>query len=381
MQAIGIDIGTYCLKMALLRQEPEGRFSCTVHSLPTPTDAVKAGVVVRQREVGYCLRRMWRALGGSERKATAAVPMDQAVLRWLDLPPMTETDLIAAAPFEARKYISYPVEKAEVAIRAFDSANIQGMRALLTVSPTEVVVSRAEALEAAGIEVAAMELEPFPVLRAVGELRRGHAGFWRGQSIGFLMIGEEKSGLFIVQDGKPVFMRSILWGTGRLYASLGAALGCTIEEARQCIEGGTASVTSEGILCWEQAGENRQSDRFTMELEPLARETARLLSYYRSLYPERSYEGTLASLLIGGGITDLPGISTFLSRRLEVTVAPYRVASDRLGGAIQVAPAGLIRAAGAYAVAIGLAQGALATPRVATVATPLHAHVWRRAAA
>ena len=59
-------------------------------------------------------------------------------------------------------------------------------------------------------------------------------------------------------------------------------------------------------------------------LERLTRECLRLLRYFRSLHPERSYAGILDHMVLSGGPAGLRGLPEYLSGFLKLRVEPVR---------------------------------------------------------
>lgn len=370
-RALGIDIGQHAIKAVLLEggaaratandfdldnTSEAGAAVCGSAHVQTPDGAVQKGVVVRPREVAAALRQIMRRLndgaGGAATpvlsRASLAAPADQAVVRWIDLPGMDADALRAATRFEARKYLSYPVDEAEIEIWAppaeaamplrSDEATAQKM--LLVATPKNVLRSRAEALEAAGLEVAGVELEMFALMRALRHAEnadgRGGAagaaataagrGAWARQragtaeSVAYLQIGAEVSGMCVVRNGRIGFLRVISWGGNRLTDALAAETAPT--PARAVKEGASARLDENGVFSWhdEKAGTRRETGVLLPELDRLGREIQRLLNYYRSLYPENSAEGMLSRLIFCGGTANLHGLPAYFANKLQVEV-------------------------------------------------------------
>ena len=63
------------------------------------------------------------------------------------------------------------------------------------------------------------------------------------------------------------------------------------------------------------------TEAFTPELDRLRREIQRLLNYYRSLFPERSYEGILDKVVLCGGAAGLNGLADISPASLQVEIS------------------------------------------------------------
>ena len=383
--ALGLDIGNHAIKAIVLKQTAEGYAVCYASHLPNGEGETRDGVV-NARSLAARLRPLLKEAGLPLRSASFALPTEHAQIRWLDLPQMTPDALRAATKFEARKYLPYSVDEAEVQILPIQQSGDQDegqMRALMVAAPRKMITSRAEALEAAGLEIAHAEVETFPLLRAQKPMERAVSVLWGGQPLTHVHLGHIASCMCVARGVDVRFMRAISWGSVRLSQTLAAALSIGPDEAQTILESASTQLDDGGILTWMEAGEPRQTDALIGELERLYREIQRLLNYYRSLFPERSYEGILDRIYLSGGAAGLNGLDDFFSRALqfEVTISnPFQLVT------LQLSPDSFAAVKGhraAFGVAVGLAMGALEMGRYAEIrqGQRMHEYVWRRKAA
>lgn len=389
---MGIDLGHYAVKAVLLEETADAVVAHYAAHVPTPTDSIRQGVIVNQRELAAQIKKIVRQSGSGIRAASIAIPIEQLVVRSLELPDMDGDELRQATRFEARKYLPFPAETAEIVIapigQTLDSEGAPHLRALLAAAPREVVRSRAETLEMAGLEVAAVEIEPIALMRAfhVNQSSRNQSSrntFWLGQPCVYVHLGQKSSGMCVVQDTHLRFVHKISWGSLRLTQALAAALGCTIAEAQAIEESPEAVLNPDGVFAWGEAADRRETRALAPELERLSREIQRLLSYYRSLFPERSYEGILDRLILSGGRADLRGLHRFFSEMFQIEVIarnPFQTFETHLSGSSFAAIEGRNHC---FAVAIGLALGDLhRSARTSSVKAGRPAEfVWRKTAA
>jgi type IV pilus assembly protein PilM len=386
--ALGIDIGQHSIKAVLLENSPSGFVLREAVQIPTPEGALHEGVIVRKREVAALLQQTVRGFSLAPDSASIAIPLEHSLIRWIELPHMDREALRAATRFEARKYLPYPVEKAAVQISTVEEDVVEEgrMHALLSAAPEEIVRSHAETLEWAGLEVASVEPEAFALVRALraSDNRENRWGsFWHGQPTSYLHLGEEVSGLCIVQDSRVRFMRAVAWGGARLSAALAQADECTREQAIAILQTETTFVDDKGVCIWRDKNGRRTLENAASELERLGREIQRLLNYYRSLFPERSYEGLVQRIVLSGGTAGLKGLARYFTRAFQIDTIigePFQSLAHRLAQELPV-PGG--RHSAVYAVAVGLAQAELMTQIEAQERENRDARelIWRREAA
>ena len=383
--ALGLDIGNYAIKAIVLKQTAEGYAVCYANRIRNRESDSEDGTV-NVRDLTARLRPMLKQAGLPLTSASFALPTEHAQIRWIDLPEMTPDALRAATKFEARKYLPYSVDEAEVQILPTQHSGDQEegkMRALMIAAPRKLITGRAEALEAAGLEVSHAEVETFPLLRAQKPTERAVSVLWGGQPLTHVHLGHLASCMCVAQGVDARFMRAISWGSARLSQALSLSLSIEVIAARDILESPSSQLDETGILTWTEAGETRQTNALTGELERLYREIQRLLNYYRSLFPERSYEGILDRIYLSGGAAGLRGLENYFSRALHFAVTisnPFQLVT------LQLSPESFAAVTGqraAFGVAVGLAMGALEMGRYAEARSSQRTreYVWRRKAA
>lgn len=360
---LGIDLGHHAVKAVLLERTDETIVARYAGYFLTPIDALCKGVLVEQRAVAAQIRQMVRQCGYDARAASIAIPIEYLVARLIDLPAMDDEALRTASRFEARKYLPYPVDKAEVVIipvgQTVDSEGAPRMQALLAAAPRDVVRSRAETLEMAGLEVAGIEIEPLALMRAFHSDRGPQKTIWGGQPSVYVHLGQKSSGMCVVQDAHLRFVHAISWGSSRLTQALATGISCSLDEAREIEESPSAAISANGSFSWGEGEGRRETGALLPEMERLGREVQRLLNYYRSLFPERSYEGILDRIIVSGGRANLKGLHHFFTALFQLEVEarnPFQSFETHLSLNGFAAINGRNHS---FAVAIGLALGDL----------------------
>ena len=385
--SLGIDLGHHAIKAVLLERTAETIVIRYAGYVLMPAEALQKGVLVEQRAVAAQIRQIVRQCGHNARAASIAIPIEHLVVRLIDLPAMDDEALRAASRFEARKYLPYPVDKAEIVIipvgQIVDSEGAPRMQALLAAAPRNVVRSRAETLEMAGLEVAGIEIEPLTLMRTFRADSGPQNTVWGGQPSVYVHLGQKSSGMCVVRGTRLLFVHAISWGSSRLTQALAAGIGCSLDEAREIEESPSAVISANGNFSWGDGEDRRETGSLMPEMERLGREMQRLLNYYRSLFPERSYEGILDRLIVSGGRANLKGLSHFFTELFQLEVEtrnPFQSFETHLSLSGYTAISGRNQS---FAVAIGLALGDLQRETCASlsqIGRPRE-YVWRRSAA
>src|SRR5262249_29782998 len=143
-------------------------------------------------------------------------------------PHMSETSLKKSIRFEASKYvpsIQDSVVEYELVGRSGDPPQLD---VLLVAAPNDMVNSRVSALEKAGLEPIAIDIEAFALLRV---LTAANLSPNDGGAVALVNLGATFTDLNIVHRGEVVVTRSIPIGGNALTQSIASAANVSAEEA------------------------------------------------------------------------------------------------------------------------------------------------------
>jgi type IV pilus assembly protein PilM len=161
---IGVDIGSRLLKICYAEPADHGRWKILRTSFaPTPRDSVRDGVVVDRAAVGNALRELIKSAGLSHvTGACAAIAGASVIVRHVKMTKMPEALLRKSVRYEAAKYISTSIESSviEFEILGQDATEPDKMNVMLVAAPSDMIASRLETLEIAGLEPLAIDTLP-----------------------------------------------------------------------------------------------------------------------------------------------------------------------------------------------------------------------------
>ncbi|RYG25343.1 hypothetical protein EON82_07465 [bacterium] len=282
-----------------------------------------------------------------------SVPADKAVLRWVMLPNVRGQERREAARFRVKRHLPFPVEEAFIEA-AEPETDEEGVSPSLVIAVRrEIIERRVETVAYAGLKPVAAELEAQGVLRVVDRRLQERSLLWRNASLTILDIGNDCTQMYVVQNQRLQFLRSVRFGVSHLVEALALALDLSYEEADARLALPGTSLRQDGRLVIDTAQEAAIVD-LSPVLERLTRECLRLLRYFRSLHPERSYAGILDHMVLSGGAAGMRGLPEFLSSYLKLRVEPVRpfagLAANIEGDAFRK----LVMGQEAYTVALGL---------------------------
>jgi type IV pilus assembly protein PilM len=332
---MGLDIGSSAIKLVQLQETKNGVALRKAGSAPTPSDAVKGGVVVDPLAVAKAVRSLVDALQVDGTTVAAAVAGPTVVVREVPLPVMSERQLRKSIQWEARNYISFPVEDSVVEFQVLDrpgSSEAGQMAVMLVAAPRDMVDSQVETIELAGLEPVTVEIQPFASMRGMlaanGDLHED------GDITALLGIGAAYTDITIMRDGQFVLTRMIPIAGDTFTDAIKNALDAAPEEANQLKETAMQVVSSEEERATLDPAAQQASRAIEPLLDELMREVRRSLAYhdYQQQSPEAGAgELGVNRLLLSGGSAKLPRMAEYFQAQLGVPVEPVSIfGADRL---------------------------------------------------
>ena len=315
-RTVGVDVGSARLKVAVVdhsrgsprlqkagvcslddaggRTAGRGRVTRAIRSLFEAEGLPRRGVVcgVGGRDVIVKLVRMDRAWEGRgreaiRRRASREVPLDSATV---------ETDVLLVD----------------------GDGDSPRMTVLLVAARREVVAARIGLLQAAGLEPGVVDAEALALHNC---LEFNHPEAMDGV-VGLVCVGHRRTTLNVAEDGTPVLVRDLSFGTGDLRRTL-------------CEEHGMSDGLAEDVL----RGRIRPLSRpVARTVRRRARRLAEAVERTSAFLRERASVSGVGSLYLCGGGARLPHLQEVLADRLgvEIFTANPLQALETVPGALDV---------------------------------------------
>lgn len=326
--AIGIDIGSHSIKVVQLAPSRNGYSLLRAGSTPTPPEAIKQGVVTDRPAMAEALHALMRDLGISSVAAVAAVAGPTVVVRQVQLPAMPEAQLRKSIYWEARNYISFPVEDSLLEFQILEThpgESTPKMDVMLVAAPRDLVESRVDTLEQAGIEPLAIEVEPFSLMRAAIELPMGMSE--TRDTVALVDIGATYTNISIVSNGAFVLSRAITIAGNNFTEAIASVLSVDPMQAEE-IKENEAEVVMDELNRAELSPIDQEASRaLEPTMEELVREVRRSFAFYD--YQQGPGGGTRAPggvggvsrVILTGGTAKMRGLASYLQEQLNLPVA------------------------------------------------------------
>lgn len=312
---LGVDIGSSSIKIVHAEPSKYGARISQVALCPTPPDSIKEGVIVNVPEVSAAIQFAMRSSGIKPGSAIAAIAGPGVIVRHVQMPKMSEQVLRRSIHFEAAKYISASIEDSIVEFDILGDAEDGQMNVVLVAAPRVMVDSRVEALEGAGLDPLAIDVEAFATLRVLVE--RSTDLSLLDRTIALLDMGHSHTEINLVNRGALALTRTIPIAGVSLTSAIRNALSCTEAEAEQR----KFTVDLNDLLAQSDEVEPSHGLMVVQSIaDEMLREIRRSINYYQSQLPDIS-EGVVDKLVLTGGTSKLRGLLPYANVRLNIETA------------------------------------------------------------
>ena len=309
---VGLDLGHYAIKAVQLEKTASGWKVTRAASVPTPDESIKDGVVVDTTSMAVAIRGLLKDAHISANSAFIAVAGASVVVRTVRIPSMQEATLRKSIKFEAGRYVPTSVADSYIEFEILGPADEENqMDVLIVAAPKEVVESRIKSCELAGLDIEAVDVEPFAAFRSLVESDEEHG--WLGGTIALVDIGATTTSMSVVRDGVFSMTRSIPNGGKTLTEALKNYFKLSEEDA----ESGKRQLDVSDLTDEAKLKENPPLRVLQSHLDDLVREIRRSLNYYQSQQTDAS-QNPVSRILVTGGGAKLTGVTQYLSHKLQL---------------------------------------------------------------
>jgi type IV pilus assembly protein PilM len=310
---IGVDIGSSNIKAVQVEAHRDSFRVTRAAQQRTPQGSVRDGIVTDREAVAGAIRQMIKAAGIHATSAVLAVSGPTVAVRQVRMPRMPEAALVKSARFEAPKYISSNVDDSHLAFDILGpvSDDPNQMEVMLVAAPREMVESRIESVERAGLEAVSVDLESFALQRSLIDCNRRM--FEDGALRALVDIGAAHTEVCLLSGATFALTRSVPIAGDTFTDALKNQLRVDSAEAeRRKMEIDLSVLVAGG------------GDMEMMELvkavqsvvDELLREIRRSVNFYQSQLPEGSAAQPLTEILLAGGSALMGGLPPYITARL-----------------------------------------------------------------
>lgn len=294
-ECVGLDIGQTAFKAVRFRRRLTGRESVEYFHLPVPygrpeqTEPAHRAAMLRNF--------LWQhGLYGSGEIVTA-LPCQDVFVRTLSFPFRDAAKLAQVVPFEMENLIPMSLEDVTVGsllLPARESregaAKAKGSDVLVTAAPKEKIAEHLRFMASADLNPSAITVDGM-ALFSVSQFLKEEGAQVPGDMV-IIDVGASKTTLCLVHEGRPVLLRTVLWGGNHLTHALAVRHACSFAEA----ERRKRTMAAQEVDAW---------------LEPVLKELRVSLHAY-----EETVHHRLTHCWVSGGGSKLKELSGYMAHQL-----------------------------------------------------------------
>ncbi|HEY9792657.1 MAG TPA: type IV pilus assembly protein PilM [Candidatus Obscuribacterales bacterium] len=314
---LGLDINSSTISVIEIAKTKTDIQVSRFHSVPTPPDIVREGLLADPEAVGNSVRELLESAGIVSKKGAPVVnigiPGQSVVIRLMPVPTgMPPDELSDVVKQEAINNLPFPLEEANIdycllpATERTDPDGVRRVDVLLAAIQRIVVDSYWRMAEAAGVKLGHLDISSLAVIRSLAS-----AGLLKddGELAMAVNIRNDATDITLTKKGMPLFSRSVLLGVETLGEAISRSIDVPMDEAISLLpKMNLGSVpTSDPKL-----GQAAQVARSVFG--DLIAEVGRSLEFYMSQVGIIQVD----QVLITGPGSMVPGIDEFVSNRLNI---------------------------------------------------------------
>ena len=230
----GLDIGSGFVKLVVIdhsKSEPE---IVQVATSPLVPDAIVEGEVMDPVLVAETVRAVVESAGLKKTDVVAAVGGHDVIVKPIPMDRMSETDAREVIRWEAEQHVPFDMENVQLDFQILDPEGTgPQMRVLLVAAKRELIENRMSLLADAGLTPSVIDVDAFALHNAF-EQNYPNA---MGGLIALVNIGHETTNVNLLENGVPILVRDIPFGSRRLREALQRERGFTAELAENTLQG------------------------------------------------------------------------------------------------------------------------------------------------
>lgn len=286
---IGLDIGSHSIKaVAISHSGPKPKL-LNFSLRPVGENIVKA------------IKDAHAELGFTKNKIVTSISGPAVIVRYVEMPDMTEEELASATRFEAEKVIPYNINEVELDSAKIEDLGGNRMRVIIIAAKRDLIDTQLKMIYEAGLEPIILDIDSFAIMKAFI-----NTGLGTNSVCGLLNIGAKRTNLNIVKGEITYLSRDITIG--------GDGITKIIADSLSLSEAESERIKKEKLSQFLQlSAEEKKDIEAALEevLSRLADEVRLSFDFY-----ENHYASTVDKVYISGGASKPKVVEELLKESL-----------------------------------------------------------------
>lgn len=306
---VGLDIGSHSIKLVHLKRTKRGYQLLNFGIMPLPPEVIVDGAIIDADTVTEAIRNLVQSERIRVKDVVTAVSGTSVIVKKINLPAMSLSELEASIHWEAEQYIPFDIEDVNLDFQVLTQSgkeqpeNKGMMEVLLVAAKKEKIEDYVSLITEAGLNPIIVDVDVFALENSY-EINRGQSD---DQTIALVDIGASVMNINILRNGVTTFTQDTSIG-GNLYTeAIQKRFGLSYEHAEALKMGSRIRDISPTEVI----------PLLTSVTEEIALKIQQSFEFYRAT----SATGEeIDHILLSGGCAKLRGIDQFLADRFSVSV-------------------------------------------------------------
>jgi type IV pilus assembly protein PilM len=234
---IGLDIGSSAVKAVELKAAGKGFRVSAFASQPVPPDSIVDGAIIDGSAVADAIRRLFENKAFKSKEVAASLSGNAVIVKRINLPVMTESDLAESIYWEAEQYIPFDIQDVNLDYQILDPGtgpDAKGtMDVLLVAAKKEKIADYTGVIAQAGRTAIVVDIDAFALQNAY----EVNYGLDPNMVVVLLNAGASAININIVSGGQSAFTRDISIGGNAYTEAVQKELNLPFDTAEQAKRG------------------------------------------------------------------------------------------------------------------------------------------------
>lgn len=341
---VGIDIGTYAVKIVSLKRVGSQWNLQQWATLPYGDDSNPDGPLAEKRDqIVALIQNYAKSPGLNNKRMATSVSGNAVIVRYVKMAKMQASDLAKSIKFEAEPYIPFNIEDVNLGFHIIGDVVEDGqvqMDTVIVAAKKEAVDTRIDILKSAGLQPAVLDIDAFALENAYQSTIAGS----ESATVMFVNIGASFTNMSIVEKNVSRVVRDV------------SIAGSTFTKAVQNQLQIDYKAAEQKKIAIGLDGTHEDPDAATVAevLSSVARDLVTEIQRSMDFYVSQGTDRSISKIMLCGGGAGLKSLDKFIADELRVEVSVFDPIS-----ALANAPSDLTedqrKALPQLAVAVGLA--------------------------
>ena len=310
-QLVGVDIGSYAIKVVEIERNKKGRFLKNFGIIGLPQHTIREGDIVEQGIVAEALRKLFKNLQIKNRNVAVALSGYPVMAKRITLPNAERDEIDATIHDQAEQYIPFDIndvnldfdilEKEAVLSESDDADEAKSLEIMLVAAKKDVIDAYVNLLAAADLNPGVLDVDVFALQNAaelnLTDEKEGYA---------IVNVGAEELSINTVVNGTSLFSRDSSFGGTQITELIMNQFDVDFKTAEEIKLGSVQDKP------WDQNLETSISG----VVSEWAQEIKRALDFVDTTYSDK----TIGKIFVCGGSCRIKGFQKYLEAHTGLPV-------------------------------------------------------------